>query len=99
MTDSVDYHSFPTLKVGTGWVELSVLDEPTVKVTYKGYAPVLPVRVHQTGLRYLLFISAKSLGEGIEPLRASNGGKFSGLSFKVRKAGPDTFAPYEVASV
>ena len=86
----------PQLKVSTGWIDVSVIDEPTVLMTFRGYAPVLPVRVEKTGLEYFLFISAKSIGEALDPLRESNGGRFIGLEFSIRKAGTDQFSRYEI---
>jgi hypothetical protein len=86
----------PRLEIRTGWVELTVTCEPFVVMTFKGYAPAVHVRVIQTGLDYLLYISAKSLAEGLEPMRKNNGGRFSGLRFQVRKASEDKFAKYEL---
>jgi hypothetical protein len=86
----------PTLKVNTGWIELTVNGEPNVAITFKGYAPVLPVSVNQTGLDYILYIAAKSLAEALEPLRITNNGLFSGLQFSIRKSSEDRFAPYEI---
>ena len=34
----------PSLKVSTGWIELEIISEPDVVLTYKGYAPILRVR-------------------------------------------------------
>lgn len=84
------------LKVGEGWIVLEVTAEPTVRPTFRGYAPVLPIRVIKTGLDYHLFISAKSIAEGLEPLRKARGGTFAGLCFSVRKAGADKMSPYEI---
>lgn len=64
--------------------------------TFKGYAPVLPVKVDLTGLEYVLYISSKSLTDALEPLRAANKGSFAGLKFSVRKSSDDQFAGYEV---
>jgi len=89
-------NTIPTLKVGTGWIDLVVTDEPTVYLTFKGYAPVLPVKVKQTGLDYYLYISAVSIGKAIEPLRKDNGGSFKNLEFSIRKADEDKFSPYEL---
>ena len=75
----MDSSDIPQLKVSTGWIDVSVLEEPTVKATFKGYAPILKVRANHTGLEYFLYISAKSITEGLEPLRQQNGGKFCGL--------------------
>jgi hypothetical protein len=86
----------PPLKVGTGWIGLAVTGEATVIQTFRGYAPVLPVKVIATGLDYILYISAKSLAEKLEPLREGNGGQFGGLTFSIRKAADEQFSPYEI---
>jgi hypothetical protein len=86
----------PSLKVSTGWIELIVTGEPFVVPTWKGYAPVLPVKTKINGLDYILYISAKSFADGIEPLRQKNGGRFQGLSISVRKASADKFSLYEI---
>jgi hypothetical protein len=89
----------PTLTVGTGWIALEVTDEPTVVLTFKGYAPVLSVKNRRNGLPYVMYISAKSLAEPLEKLRLSNGGSFKGLTFEVRKENDDKFAKYELRNV
>jgi hypothetical protein len=89
----------PPLKVGTGWIGVAVTGEATVIQTFKGYAPVLPVKVIATGLDYILYISAKSLAEKLEPLRNANGGRFGGLTFSIRKTADEQFSPYEIKPV
>lgn len=86
----------PQLKVGTGWIDIKVLSEPTVIATFKGYAPVLHVMAKRTKLEYLLYISAKSIAAGLEPLRHNNNNAFTSLEFSIRKANDDSFAPYEI---
>ena len=36
--------TLPALKVGIGWIELEIISEPDVVLTFKGYAPILQVR-------------------------------------------------------
>ena len=86
----------PTLTVSTGWVEVAIISEPLVIMTWKGYAPVIRVRAIKTGLDYLMYLSAKSLAEGLEPLRNANNGVFSGLKIAIRKQSDEKFAKYEV---
>lgn len=88
----------PSLKIGTGWTEIEVTSEPDVTLTYKGYVPVLRVKVAKTGLDYLLYIGAKSLAEPLENLRAKNGGRFLGLKVQIKKQSIEQFAKYEVQS-
>ena len=89
----------PPLKVGTGWINMAVTGEATVVQTFKGYAPVIPVKVIATGLDYILYISAKSLAEKLEPLRQANGGRFNGLRISIRKSSDEAFSPYEVKAL
>ena len=80
----------PQLKVGEGWIGVFV------KMTVRGYAPVLPVKVVKTSLDYILYISAKSLAEPLEELRTQNDGGFTNLRFEVRKEGTERSSRYEV---
>jgi hypothetical protein len=89
----------PSLKVSTGWISLSVTGPVDVIMTYRGLAPIIPVRVDKTGLEYVLYISASSLGKHLLPLREKNGGNFDGLKFKVRKSTAEKTAPYEVEEI
>ncbi len=84
----------PNLKVGTEWIAVELLSEPQVIMTMRGYAPVVEVQVPAG--KHVLYISSKSISEGLEPLRQANGGRFSGLKLRVRKASEDKMAPYEV---
>jgi hypothetical protein len=86
----------PTLKIGTGWLELKIVGEPDVLVTFKGYAPVLPVRLIKNDLEYYLYISAKSISEKLEPMRQNNNGFFSGINIAVRKISEDKFSAYDM---
>lgn len=86
----------PSLKVSTGWIELEIISEPNVVLTYKGYAPILQVRKISNNLEYIFYISARSLGESLETLRKNNDGLFNGIQFRVRKTDATQMAPYEV---
>lgn len=90
MTDA----RLPNLKVGTEWIAIEVLSEPLVIMSLRGYAPVLEVQAPAG--KHILYISSKSISEGLEPKRQANGGRFSGLKLRVRKASEDKMAPYEV---
>src|SRR5436190_10002071 len=91
-----DLEVLSAIRVGTGWIELTTLGEPRVVATARGYAPVLEVVVNKGGLRYKLYISAKSIAEALEPLRRKNSGRFAGLRFAIRKASTEQMAPYEI---
>ena len=86
----------PSLKVGTGWIELKIISEPDVVLTFKGYAPILQVKKISNGLEYIFYISASSLGRSLEELRENNGGIFQGIEFRVRKKDAAKTAPYEI---
>ena len=89
----------PSLKVSTGWIELEIISEPNVVLTYKGYAPILQVRKISNNLEYIFYISARSLGESLETLRKNNHGRFNGIQFRVRKTDATQMAPYEVEAL
>ncbi len=82
------------LKVGVDWIDIEVVSEPFVIMTMRGYAPV--VEVQAGGARRRLFIGAKTLGEELEPAVQKQGGKFTGLKFRVKKENADKMAPYVV---
>ena len=86
----------PSLKVGTGWIELEITSEPDVVLTTFGYAPFLLVREIATDIDYRFYISAKSLAIPLEKLRKDNNDLFEGIQFRVRKESADQRAPYEV---
>lgn len=89
----------PQLKVSTGWIELEIISEPDVLLTFKGYAPILRVRQLNNKLEYILYISAKSLGDPLERLREDNAGIFKGIQFRVRKKDSTPMAPYEIEAI
>ncbi len=86
----------PQLKVGTDWVTITVIGPVDVIANLNGYAPVLPVRKEATQQEYILYISAKSLTEQLEPLRKKNVMGFIGLKFSIRKESEDKMAKYEL---
>ena len=89
----------PSLKVGTGWIELEIVSEPDVVLTFKGYTPVLRIQKSKTGVEYLLYISAKSLAEPLEELKKNNGGVFKGIQLRIRKESMEKTSKYEVEAV
>jgi hypothetical protein len=86
----------PAIKVGTGWVEVEVVSEVDVLLTFRGYAPVLQVKIEKSGLIKFLYIGAKSLAVRLAEFRTQNGGRFVGLKLRVRKQSDDSIAAYEV---
>jgi len=86
------------LRVGIGWIELEILAEPYVVLTFNGYAPALKVKDLRNGLDYEMFISAKSLAQALEPLRLARGA-FTGIRIKLRKESEDRFSSYIVENL
>jgi len=87
------------LKASTGWIEVETVTEAEVVLTFKGYAPVLQVRVLKSGLVKYLYISPKSLATVLEEMRRSNGNKFVGLKFRFRKESEDKASQYIVEKI
>ena len=88
--------TLPSLKVGTGWIELEIVSEPDVVLTFKGYAPILRMSKSRTGVEYILYISAKSLAEPLEELRENNGDIFKGIQLRIRKESMERTSKYEI---
>ena len=89
----------PSLKVGTGWIEIEIISEPDVVLSFRGYAPILRVRKSRTGVEYLLYISAKSLAEPLEEFRKNNSGAFKGIQLRIRKESMERTSKYEIEVV
>ena len=85
------------LKPGTGWIEVEAVSEPDVLLTFKGYAPILPVRVIKSGLVKHLFIGAKSLSTALEEMRKKN--MFVGLRFRLKKESEEQMSSYIVEKI
>ena len=83
-----------SLKVGTDWIGIEVVSEPTVLLTFRGYAPVLLVKVLKSGLKKHLYISAKSMAGPLEELRGRHGGNFTGLRLRLRKENDERMSKY-----
>lgn len=88
-----------TLKVGTAWIEIEVTSEVDVVMTFKGYAPVLQVRLIQSGLVKQLYISARSISVPLERFRETNSNRFQGLRLRLRKDGEEATAKYIVEAL
>lgn len=88
--------TLPSLKVSTGWIDLEIVSEPDVVLTFKGYAPILRVRKARTGVEFILYISAKSLAEPLEEFRKNNDGIFKGIQLRIRKESMERTSKYEI---
>ena len=88
-----------SLKAGTGWIEVEVVAEADVILTFKGYAPVLEVKVIKSGLVKHLYIGAKSLATALEEMRRHNKNKFLGLRFRFKKESEEKMSPYIVEKI
>jgi len=89
-----DQERKPNLKVGVEWINVEILSEPYVVMTIRGFAPVVDVKV-PTG-EFILYISSKSMSDGLVPLLEPADGKFKGLKFRVKKESEDKMARYIV---
>ena len=83
------------LRVGTGWIEIEIQSEPFVIYRTRKYNPVLHIKEVLSGLNYILFISAGSLGQVLEDYRSEHG-SLTGKVISVKKGSTDRFAPYEI---
>jgi hypothetical protein len=88
-----DQERKPTLKVGVEWVTVEITSEPHVVNTVRGYAPVVDVKCPQG--HFILYISSKSMSDGLEPM-VKAAGAFKGLKLKVKKESEDKMARYIV---
>jgi len=86
------------LKIGASAVHLEIISEPYIIMTIRGYAPVVNVKVTDSSEQNYLFIGSRTLSVSLEPLVKANGGKFSGLKFKLRKESDDRMASYILES-
>ncbi len=84
----------PNLKVGVNWIPTEIVSEPFVVMSIRGYAPVVDVKAPEGD--FILYISSKSISEGLDPLVQANGGKFAGLKVRLRKESEDRMAAYIV---
>ena len=89
-----DQERKPTLKVGVDWISIEITSEPYVVMTVRGYAPVVDVKGPQGD--FILYISSKSMSDGLEPLVKATSGVFKGLKLKVKKESEDKMARYIV---
>jgi hypothetical protein len=89
-----DQERKPNLKVGTEWISVEITSEPYVVMTVRGFAPVVDVKAPAG--EFILYISSKSISDGLMPLQEAAGGKFKGLKFRVKKESEDKMARYIV---
>ena len=87
-----DQERKPNLKVGTEWINVEVLTEPYVVMTIRGFAPVIDVNT--PGGEFILYISSKSMSDGLVPFLEQTDMKFKGLKFRVKKESEDKMARY-----
>jgi hypothetical protein len=90
-----DPNSLPRLRVGAEWAAVQILTDPFVVYRRDRYLPVILVEELKTELKHILFISATSLGQCLEPIRIKRS-TLVGVNVKIRKSGEDRFSSYEV---
>ena len=91
----IDPDSLPHLRVGAEWAEIQVLTDPFVIYRRDRYLSVVLVEELRTETRYLLYISAVSLGQCLESIRAKRDTLVS-VNVRMRKKGEERFTSYEV---
>jgi hypothetical protein len=89
-----DQERKPNLKVGTEWIPVEIVSEPYVVMTVRGFAPVVDVKT--PGGEFILYISSKSMSDGLVPFLEQTDSKFNGLKFRVKKESEDKMARYVV---
>lgn len=89
-----DQERKPNLKVGVEWIPVDIVSEPYVVMTIRGFAPVVDVKTPQG--EFILYISSKSMSDGLVPLLDVSDGKFQGLKIRVKKESEDKMAKYVV---
>ena len=89
-----DQERKPNLKVGTEWIAVEIVSEPYVVMTIRGFAPVVDVKT--PGGEFILYISSKSMSDGLVPMLEASSNVFKGLKFKVKKESEDKMARYVV---
>lgn len=87
------------VRFGVEDVVVEIVSEPFVVNTFRGYAPVVDVKVEGEEGTKSMYISAKSLADSLTPMVDENGGKFTGLKLKIKKESADNRAPYVVEEV
>ena len=87
----VDPSSLARLKVGTEWTEIQLLTDPFVVYRNSKYLPAVLVEEISTENKCILFVSAISLSEFLEPLRETHGA-LVGLNIRIRKKGEARFS-------
>ena len=91
----IDPSSLPHLRVGCDWAELQILTDPFVVYRGHRYLPVILVEELATEIKRLLFVSAVSLVQYLESIRA-NRDALVGVNIRLRKKSEDRLSPYEV---
>jgi hypothetical protein len=95
----ISARSHEQLRISSSPRLIQVLSGPHVVPTRRGYQPVLCVEELHEGKKYLLYISAMSLTEALEEIRAQRAGSLVGAAIKVRKESEEKMARYEAELV
>ena len=88
--------TLPIFRASTEWKALEIISEVDVLLTFKGYAPVVRVKIEGKRFPQAMYISAKSLATELKEMREDNNGLFCGLKFFIRKSGPEKTARFEI---
>tara|TARA_B100001146_G_C15755386_1_gene253526 strand:+ start:130 stop:438 length:309 start_codon:yes stop_codon:yes gene_type:complete len=85
----------PSMRVKEGRILIKVLSDPFVVYRARKYLPVIHVKDTEADLDYLLFVSAISLSETLEEIRAEYGTLID-KEFAIRKKDSAQTSPYEI---
>ena len=84
------------LKVETEPLKIRIDSEPFVTFTAMGYTVAIFVTALKWKRKYYLYISAKSIAEEFEKIRALNAGSLIGQCFWISKEAEDKKSKYKV---
>lgn len=92
---------FDTLRVTPERVTITILTEPFVIHTYKGFAAVVNVKLEKDDPETkTMFIAPKSLADPLKEIsETTNDAKMTGLKLAIKKESNDRFARYVVDKI
>ena len=78
---------------------VELIGEPEIVYTRRGFAPVVEIRDEKTREKFVMFLSSKSLAEGVQKLLEANKNLFSGIRIHVKKESDDRYAQYVITDI
>ena len=86
------------LRVGQEWLSVEILCDPFVRFANRKYLAAVEVESLETGDHFIWYVAATSVAVVLEDLRLARD-TLKGLRLRVRKAGSDQFATYEIEHI